>query len=127
MSPPSWADPAKTGSGRLGQQPYHEIPCCSASSPGLGYAGPDSGWRVRPASELSRLPSCFASPTFRRGCSPAFMGESLMDIDHWYRCSVCGYRYTPQQVVALLELLASRAGESASQRHDPERIPCRKK
>jgi hypothetical protein len=55
------------------------------------------------------------------------MGESLMDIDHWYRCSVCGYRYTPQQVVALLELLASRAGESASQRHDPERIPCRKK
>ena len=49
-----------------------------------------------------------------------------MDIDHWYRCSVCGYRYTPQQVVALLELLASRSGESASNIVS-ERIPCRKK
>lgn len=50
-----------------------------------------------------------------------------MDIDHWYRCSVCGYRYTPQQVVALLELLASRFAGSGSDRPDPERIPCRKK
>jgi len=50
-----------------------------------------------------------------------------MDIDHWYRCSVCGYRYTPQQVVALLELLASRSGEATPASHDPDRIPCRKK
>lgn len=50
-----------------------------------------------------------------------------MDLDHWYRCSVCGYRYTPQQVAALIQLLATRTEESIPHDFDPDRIPCRKK
>jgi hypothetical protein len=47
-----------------------------------------------------------------------------MDLKHWYRCSVCGYMYTPQQVQALVQLLSSRSGTTIVE-SDP--IPCRKK
>ena len=47
-----------------------------------------------------------------------------MDLKHWYRCSVCGYMYTPQQVQALVQLLSSRSGAKID---DTEPIPCRKK
>jgi hypothetical protein len=52
-----------------------------------------------------------------------------MDLEHWYRCSVCGYMYTPQQVQALIHLLASRSGGQDAALMDaiPESIPCRKK
>ncbi len=47
-----------------------------------------------------------------------------MDLKHWYRCNMCGYMYTPQQVQALVQLLASRSGESTAV---IEPIPCRKR
>jgi|GEM_PF-2360887 len=55
-----------------------------------------------------------------------------MDLEHWYRCNVCGYMYTPQQVQALIQLLASRASDSrdvdaALVGAVPDGIPCRKK
>ena len=52
-----------------------------------------------------------------------------MDLEHWYRCNACGYMYTPQQVQALVHLLASRSGETGSAFEDAvsEAIPCRKR
>ena len=47
-----------------------------------------------------------------------------MDLKHWYRCTTCGYMYTPQQVQALVQLLTSRSGNTAAV---IEPIPCRKK
>ena len=32
--------------------------------------------------------------------------------EYWHRCNQCGYMYTPQQVLALVQLQASRSGES---------------
>ena len=55
-----------------------------------------------------------------------------MDLDHWYRCHVCGHMYTPQQVQALVHLMESRAGGapeggpgSAVAMELTEPIPCR--
>jgi len=49
-----------------------------------------------------------------------------MDLEHWYRCAVCGYLYTPQQVVALTQLEESRsAGEGTEGKCDA--IHCRMK
>ena len=31
-----------------------------------------------------------------------------MDLDHWYRCTQCGYMYTPQQIQALRQLVEAR-------------------
>lgn len=52
-----------------------------------------------------------------------------MDLEHWYRCNVCGYMYTPQQVQALVHLLTSRPGEGDLVLDDDAAagIPCRKK
>ena len=52
-----------------------------------------------------------------------------MDLEHWYRCNVCGYMYTPQQVQALVHLLKARSGSGDPTAQDsvPEGIPCRKK
>lgn len=51
-----------------------------------------------------------------------------MDLEHWYRCNVCGYMYTPQQVQALVHLLSSRSGGGDTAVEDLlEAIPCRKK
>ena len=51
-----------------------------------------------------------------------------MDLGHWYRCNVCGYMYTPQQVQALVHLLASRSGSDLlSPDEVATDIPCRKK
>lgn len=51
-----------------------------------------------------------------------------MDLEHWYRCNVCGYMYTPQQVQALVHLLASRSGSDLlSAGEVATDIPCRKK
>jgi len=47
-----------------------------------------------------------------------------MDFEHWYRCTVCGHLYTPQQIHALIQLRESRAGMS----FDPDDpLFCRKK
>jgi hypothetical protein len=50
-----------------------------------------------------------------------------MDLEHWYRCDVCGYMYTPQQVQALAHLLSSRGTDEGGVGEIPEGIPCRKK
>lgn len=50
-----------------------------------------------------------------------------MDLDHWYRCSDCGYMYTPQQVLALVQLLASRTDAQAPKTLPSDPISCRKK
>ena len=50
-----------------------------------------------------------------------------MDLDHWYRCAVCGYMYTPPQVQALVLLFKSRSGLKPEAPVAPESIPCRKK
>lgn len=47
-----------------------------------------------------------------------------MDLKHWYRCTVCGYMYTPQQVQALVQLHASRTGSNVE---ETEPILCRKR
>jgi hypothetical protein len=54
-----------------------------------------------------------------------------MDTEYWYRCNRCGYMYTPQQVLALIQLHISRSGEPESAPPDltqpPSLIPCRKR
>lgn len=50
-----------------------------------------------------------------------------MDLEHWYRCDVCGYMYTPQQVQALVHLLSSRGTVEGGVDEIPGGIPCRKK
>lgn len=35
-----------------------------------------------------------------------------MSTEYWHRCNRCGYMYTPQQVLALVQLQASRSGDS---------------
>jgi rubredoxin len=51
-----------------------------------------------------------------------------MDLDHWYRCTQCGYMYTPQQIQALRQLVEAREesepGSSSSVSAD---LPCRKR
>ena len=51
-----------------------------------------------------------------------------MDLDHWYRCTHCGYMYTPQQIQALRQLVEAReesgSGGSSSAFAD---LPCRKR
>lgn len=46
-----------------------------------------------------------------------------MDLDHWYRCTQCGYMYTPQQILALRQLVEAR-DESESPSAE---LPCRKR
>jgi hypothetical protein len=52
-----------------------------------------------------------------------------MDLEHWYRCNVCGHMYTPQQVHALVHLMVSRAGGgdrgASGAGESPGPIPCR--
>ena len=52
-----------------------------------------------------------------------------MDLDHWYRCTQCGYMYTPQQIQALRQLVEAREesepGSSSFVSADP--LPCRKR
>jgi hypothetical protein len=54
-----------------------------------------------------------------------------MDLEHWYRCNICGHMYTPQQVHALVHLLTSRAGEAGGGAPGPASaeplgpVPCR--
>ena len=52
-----------------------------------------------------------------------------MDLDHWYRCTECGYMYTPQQIQALLQLVAARGGSESGDlsRAQPLDLPCRKR
>jgi len=53
-----------------------------------------------------------------------------MNTEYWYRCNQCGYMYTPQQVLALVQLQASRSGESDTtlpSSTPPGVISCRKK
>ncbi len=53
-----------------------------------------------------------------------------MNTEFWHRCNRCGYMYTPQQVLALAQLQASRSGDSdttVSLSTPPESISCRKK
>jgi hypothetical protein len=48
-----------------------------------------------------------------------------MDLDRWYRCTVCGYMYTPLQVLALMQLLTSRSGQDPELPSDA--VLCRRK
>lgn len=51
-----------------------------------------------------------------------------MDTEYWYRCNMCGYMYTPQQVLALIQLHASRSGNPDPDPSAlPSKIPCRKR
>jgi rubredoxin len=51
-----------------------------------------------------------------------------MEHEYWYRCSQCGYMYTPQQVLALVQLHAARSGAPEPDPSElPSRIPCRKR
>ena len=53
-----------------------------------------------------------------------------MSTEYWHRCNQCGYMYTPQQVLALVQLQASRSGESDTTHPTstpPGAISCRKK
>lgn len=50
-----------------------------------------------------------------------------MDAQFWYRCDHCGYMYTPQQVQAMVQLHASRAGGEEAAGPVPSEIRCRKK
>ena len=47
-----------------------------------------------------------------------------MDLDRWYRCSICGYMYTPQQFLALLSLESPPERDTDETR---EAIACRRK
>jgi hypothetical protein len=48
--------------------------------------------------------------------------------EFWYRCAKCGYMYTPQQFLALVQLQASHTGEKVDELlAAPERVPCRNK
>ena len=49
-----------------------------------------------------------------------------MDHDHWYRCTVCGYMYTPLQIFALMQLLKSDSGQEPEAPVPPDTILCRK-
>ena len=49
-----------------------------------------------------------------------------MHQEFWYRCTKCGYMYTPQQFQALAQLQASHTGEKVEDLlADPGRVPCR--
>ena len=52
-----------------------------------------------------------------------------MDLDHWYRCTQCGYMYTPQQIQALIQLVAAREGSGPGDPSpgEPLDLPCRKR
>lgn len=54
-----------------------------------------------------------------------------MNTEYWHRCNRCGYMYTPQQVLALAQLQASRSGDSDTtvslSTPPPGSISCRKK
>lgn len=52
-----------------------------------------------------------------------------MNTEYWHRCNRCGYMYTPQQVLALIQLQASRSGEAESSVSSAPHgtISCRKK
>lgn len=63
-----------------------------------------------------------------------------MDLEHWYRCTLCGHRYTPLQIHALIQWMASRSPAPSGATSDPSThpeageesgpagsIPCRKK
>ena len=53
-----------------------------------------------------------------------------MNAEYWHRCNRCGYMYTPQQVLALVQLQASRSAEAdttLSSATPPGTISCRKK
>jgi len=53
-----------------------------------------------------------------------------MNTEYWHRCNRCGYMYTPQQVLALVQLQASRSGDSdttVDPTTPPGAIACRKR
>ena len=51
-----------------------------------------------------------------------------MDLDHWYRCTQCGYMYTPQQIQALRQLVEAREeSESGGSSSTSAELPCRKR
>jgi hypothetical protein len=52
-----------------------------------------------------------------------------MDLDHWYRCTQCGYMYTPQQIQALMQLVQAREESSSAlpAPGSPSDLPCRKR
>ena len=52
-----------------------------------------------------------------------------MDLDHWYRCTQCGYMYTPQQIQALMQLVQAREESSTVPQAtgSPADLPCRKR
>lgn len=51
-----------------------------------------------------------------------------MDLDHWYRCTHCGYMYTPQQIQALRQLVEAREeSESGGSSIASAELPCRKR
>jgi rubredoxin len=50
-----------------------------------------------------------------------------MDLDHWYRCTQCGYMYTPQQIQALKQLVEAREESEPDGSYDSTDLPCRKR
>ena len=50
-----------------------------------------------------------------------------MDLDHWYRCTQCGYMYTPQQIQALLQLVEAREESEPDGSSASAGLPCRKR
>ena len=50
-----------------------------------------------------------------------------MDLDHWYRCTQCGYMYTPQQIQALRLLVEAREESESNGSSDSADLPCRKR
>jgi hypothetical protein len=50
-----------------------------------------------------------------------------MHLDHWFRCTVCGYMYTPPQVQALVQFFHSHSGPEPKPPVAPESILCRVK
>jgi hypothetical protein len=50
-----------------------------------------------------------------------------MDLEHWYRCTQCGYMYTPQQIQALRQLVEAREESEPTRSSASGDLPCRKR
>jgi hypothetical protein len=50
-----------------------------------------------------------------------------MDLEHWYRCTQCGYMYTPQQIQALRQLVEAREESELARSSASADLPCRKR
>ena len=50
-----------------------------------------------------------------------------MDLEHWYRCTQCGYMYTPQQIQALRQLVEAREESELTRSNASADRPCRKR